>query len=57
MTTEFHFLTLNVSVSFFLTFFRATFPYANFGVDGGIGPSGTFANYKPQWKKEKKNGY
>lgn len=36
-----------------LTFFRATFPYANLGVDGGITPSGTFSNYKPEWKKEK----
>lgn len=39
---------------FFLTFFIATFPYANFGVDGGIKPSGTFSNYKPQWKKREK---
>lgn len=56
-TAKFHFLTLNISVIviFFLTFCRATFPYANFGVDGGIGPSGTFWNCKPEWKRQKKN--
>lgn len=54
-TAEFHFLTLNVPVILFLlTFFRPTFPYANFGVDGGIGPSGTFSNYKPEWEKNRK---
>lgn len=55
-TAKFHFLTFNVAVIFFffLTFRRVTFPYANFGVDGGIGPSGTFWNYKPEWKRQKR---
>lgn len=37
----------------FLTLFIGTVPYANLGVDGGMGPSGTFTNCQAEGKREK----